>query len=1156
MPEIVSDMTPLEFATNAQRMAADPSGTRLAAANAGSGKTRVLVDRVSRILLGGTEPEDILCLTYTKAAASEMQERLFATLGGWSVLNDKKLQDDLTKLFGQAPETLNPPVLLPKARELFAKALETPEGLKVQTIHAFCERILSRFPIEAGILPGFEPLDDVEMAALRGEVETQILREAMDSPDGVIAKALQYLTLERADASLDELFKWMAFSPQKISAWQAAGLDELASSLKLGKERDSAKIAGSVWARMTSTKLQAVSAALKTGGATDVKRAVFIDGALSAPDALSALSCLSNFYYTQAGKGRSKFYDAKTHDIAKDWIDTHSLDIMEAVEAVRASHIYALTESVFHIAVRYSALYAEAKHRARGLDYSDQILFVRRLLQNSEAAEWVQYKLDGGIKHILLDEAQDTSPEQWEIINILSAPFFQAHPDDDPNRPRTLFAVGDEKQSIYGFQGARPEQFLTEIRRHSEHATSDIRMAMSFRSTQEVLNAVDAILFDCGGMQAMFNSDEFPPASDEVRHIANRKDRGLVELWPVTPPPEKLEDNEPWDTTPVDATGEGHQIEVLSKTIAATIKGWIDNGDPVFDRKLERTRPIQPQDVLILVRRRGPLFESVIRQLKRHEIPIAGADRLKLSEATIVKDLIALSRVCLLPSDDLSLAETLKSPLFGFDDDDLMKVAIDRPGTLWDSVKTNTANTHAILSDFVTLSRALTPYDFYARVLDYKDADGKTMRERFYKRLSLEARDALEAFLHQALEHQSRTAPNLQSFLHAFSQGDVEIKREQDSSLSEVRVMTVHGAKGLESPIVILPDTTNIPTLREVLLPSEDSGQVWNKNSEVPYVDALKEAAKTRIDQEQLRLLYVAMTRAESRLVVCGPHVGRANAKLKPGCWYDWVKRGLEALEAAPFDAPSQRASGENLETGLQYGEIPEPCAAHDIEPQAETTVLPDWVTTNAAPEGRSRRVTPSHLLSNPPVEMAVRSPGESSDPNVFRRGNLIHKLLEVLPEIPVERRRDTAQKMLSGYSDLPKVLSDQITEEVFAVLEHPDFAHIFAAGSRAEVSLAGSAKGLPDGMYLNAQIDRLCVTPDTVTIVDYKSNRPPPTDPADVADLYLGQMAAYRELACEIYPGRRVNCALLWTDGPHLMALPDRLLDAALRKVAALPTS
>ncbi len=1156
MFNVISNMTPLEKATHAQRLAADPSGTRLAAANAGSGKTRVLVDRVSRILLGGTEPEDILCLTYTKAAASEMQERLFATLGGWSVLDDAALRDDLITLFGQPPESLNPPVALPKARELFAKALETPEGLKVQTIHAFCERILSRFPVEAGILPGFEPLDDLEILALRSDVETKMLQEAMNNPDGDLSVALRRLTVVRADASLDDLFKWMALNPQKIVAWKTVGLDPLAERLNLGEDRDPKTIASTLWARLNVDDMRGVSNGFASGGATDKKKGICIDLALAQDNTVAALRHLEGLFFTQKKEPLKKLYTQKTDQSVQMWIDEHNLDIMLAIERVWAADVYALTQAVFDLAVRYADLYTEAKHRARGLDYSDQILFVRRLLQNTEAAEWVRYKLDGGIKHILLDEAQDTSPEQWDIVNILAEPFSQPHPDDDPNKPRTLFAVGDEKQSIYGFQGARPEQFLTEIRNHSEQATSDIRMTMSFRSTQQVLDVVDSVLFDCGGMQEMFDVETFPPASDETRHIAHREDTGLVELWPVTPAPDKLEENDPWDTTPVDSKGEGHQIEVLAIKIAETVKAWIDNKDPVFDRALKRTRPIEPQDVLILVRRRGPLFDSVIRQLKRHEIPIAGADRLKLSEAMIVKDLIALSRVCLLPSDDLSLAETLKSPLFGYDDDQLMAVAIGRKTTIWEALKAKDPATFAAFEKIIDLSKTHTPYDFYVRVLDMSDAAGLSMRKRFYQRLSLEARDALEAFLHQALAHQAKMAPNLQSFLRAFAKGDVEIKRQQDSSLSEVRVMTVHGAKGLEAPIVILPDTTNTPTLRETLYSDDEDGFIWPYGT-ATAIEQAKDAERASMEREQLRLLYVAMTRAESRLIVCGPHVGRVNAALKPGCWYDWVKRGMEALGADKYDAPFQREVDGKLVTGLRYGRLPDPCAANDVSAPIQTESLPDWITRPAAAEGRQRnRVTPSHLLSDPPVEMAVRSPGGSKDPKVFRRGNLIHKLLEVLPDVAPVRRRDTAQKLLSGYTELPEGLSDQVIEEVFAVLDNPDFADIFAAGSRAEVSLAGSAKGLPDGLYLNAQIDRLCVTDTDVVIVDYKSNRPPPSDPKDVSDLYLGQMAAYRELAREIYPKHEVRCALLWTDVPRLMVLPDTLLDAALRKVAALPIS
>ena len=420
MPDIAS-MTPLEWATHAQRMAADPSGTRLAAANAGSGKTRVLVDRVSRILLGGTEPEDILCLTYTKAAASEMQERLFATLGNWSVLKDDKLHEDLTTLFGQAPETLTPPVELPKARELFAKALETPEGLKVQTIHAFCERILSRFPIEAGVLPGFEPLDEVEMAALRGDVETQILYEAMEAPEGELAKALDVLTLERADASLEDLFKWMAFSPQKIAAWEAVGLEGLVVSLNLNEIREPEDIASNFWKGITEIELSAAIDDLSwSSGKRDQGRAGILKSVEKIDTNLDKFIACHSIWLTGDNEITKQLVAKGTPPIGRAFLEGQAERYRVASEAIRASHIFALTESVFNIARRYSSLYAEAKHRARGLDYSDQILFVRRLLQNSEAADWVRYKLDGGIKHILLDEAQDTSPEQWEIINTVS----------------------------------------------------------------------------------------------------------------------------------------------------------------------------------------------------------------------------------------------------------------------------------------------------------------------------------------------------------------------------------------------------------------------------------------------------------------------------------------------------------------------------------------------------------------------------------------------------------------------------------------------------------------------------------------------------------------------------------------------------------------
>ena len=1148
------DRSTLDIANQAQREAANPAGSRLAAANAGSGKTRVLVSRVSRILLKGADPADILCLTYTRAAASEMQQRLFATLGKWSVLPSEGLRDELTELFGHPPENERPSVELDTARELFAKALETPEGLKVQTIHAFCERILSRFPVEAGILPGFEPLDDGEIAKIRHDVERQILIEAMENPQGDLAKAVEHLTLKMADQTLESLFSWMASAPHKIADWTRTDDDDLAKKLGLGSFRSVREIASEFWTGIDQSELdRAIEGLNSSKGKRDNERGRKLERAKHIADETERFLACHSIWLTKETAISKQLIAASTPDDAKVFLEREANRYLDLFNKYLGFTIFETTQAIKTIARRFQILYRETKHKARGLDYADQILFVKRLLQNSAAADWVRYKLDGGISHILLDEAQDTAPEQWSIINILADPFFQPNPDDDPNKPRTLFAVGDEKQSIYGFQGARPEQFLREIKDRSQQAVTDIHMSVSFRSTQSVLDVVDGFLQDAGGLLDMFDPELLSPEAGKIRHIANRVDKGVVELWPITPLPETIEDREPWDTRPVDFKGQRNQIEVLAKTIAREIKSWIETEQPIFDRDIGVTRPTRPEDILILVRRRKELFNATIRQLKRHDIPIAGADRLVLSETMIVKDLLSLARFCLLPHDDFSLAEVLKSPIIGYNDDALMSIAIGRDGFLFDALKVKDPDVASLLDSAIKMARHLTPYDFFAQFLDLKFR-GHSIRKRFFKRLSMEAQDALEAFLHQALEHQTKMSPNLQRFLSNFTAREVQIKRELDHNVSEVRVMTVHGAKGLEAPIVILPETTLGGSDMDKLLSDGNGGYVWkpSKKTSVPYVEQLRAIADQRREQEDLRLLYVALTRAESKLIVCGHHIGRANEKLKTGCWYDWVSRAMDAVEAQTVQ---KNLNGESIEI-QSYGGDPDPVSDRPYKSLASPIEIADWMLRPAPKEGKAARVTPSHLLSDPPLEMPVRSPGQTKNLSRFMRGNLTHKLLEVLPEVLPSERRKMAGRILSGYKAIPVEMGDDIIHEVFAVLDHPEFSKIFGPGSRAEVSLAGSAKTLPDRLYLNAQIDRLCVTDAEVFIVDYKSNRPPPTDPEDVSDLYLGQMAAYRELAREIYPKHEIYCALLWTDGPQLMVLPQALLDRALHKIAALPIS
>ena len=1155
----MSDRPEYKTAVKAQHQAANPSASRLASANAGSGKTRVLVDRVSRILLQGVPPEKILCLTYTKAAASEMQSRLFKTLGDWSIWEDEKLNDALETLMGVKDHGVS----LKTARQLFAKALETPEGLKVQTIHAFCERILARFPVEAGILPGFEPIDEADMGALLDGVRVEIYKFAAEKPDGPLNQAIRLLTSAKAEQILDTLFKWMAMNEEKIGEWETAGgITPLAEYLEVELPLQSVdEIKRSGWERAPQSQItQAANEMLGSPSKIDVARAESLLETFYFTNPVEAFDHYYKIFFTaDMKKTRDKLVTKKAGEFAtlffsndpKDGYDSERERVLRLVDKIKSTECLILTDAFLTVAREFTARFRAAKHIRRGLDFSDQIILVRNLLLRSEVSDWISYKLDGGIEHVLLDEAQDTSPQQWQIINALSEPFSQDNPDRKSKYPRTLFAVGDEKQSIYSFQGAEPERFLTEIRKHSgDDESKSIRMRMSFRSAPEILQFVDQIFVENRVIQDMFDAESYAPASDLIRHTAHREDHGRVDIWPAVDRPEIEGDKEPWDTSPVDSLSKADAREQLAHAIALQIKDWIDKGEPIFDRDLGATRPVQAGDILILVRQRSGFFEAVIRNLKTVGVAVAGADRIKLKDAIAVKDLLSLAKFSLLPSDSLSLAVVLKSPLFGFDDEALFQVAARRnKQSLWRALQIKKPELAKQFSEIMTFASRYAPYEFFTRVLDMSDGEGVSLKRRMFARLGLEAKDAVEAFLARALAHQRQSSPSLEHFVQSFAQDEQELKRDMDGGSGEVRVMTVHGSKGLEAPIVFLPDTTQKPSTPETMIKVAGGFALPPSAAKTPEkLTQFKEAMKAKRLQENLRLFYVAMTRAESRLIICGYKTGQKTGTVVEGSWYKYAQAAFKGLETKDIETPF----GDGLSFGLGASAISKPV---DVK-RVKTSDLPSWISKAAKPEGRlKRRVTPSHLLAPPPSQdMPVRSPLSQDNETRFARGNLIHKLLEILPDAAPEKRRADAHNILTGYNLSPADQA-QIADEVFAVLEHADFAEIFAPGSRAEISLAGSSKTLPPDIYLNAQIDRISVTDEHVYIVDYKSNRPPPKTQDGVADIYWGQMAAYRELAREIYPSHTIVSALLWTDGPSLMVLDDKRLDVALTQIAALPT-
>ncbi len=1168
---MTADRPDLAAATAAQVKAANPAGSRLASANAGSGKTKVLVDRVTRLLLGGTPPDKILCLTYTKAAANEMQNRLYKTLGDWSVIPEDELIEKLNKLFN-APGKARSDDFVRNARRLFAKALETPEGLKVQTIHAFCERILGRFPIEAGIQPGFEPLDDLEAKALKKRIEVQIYQEAHEFPDGTLAHAVRTLAAEKADQTVEKLMSWAAGHVDEIKDWQVKGIEPLRERLGLGNDTSIEALKKTAWQTSKEDIRAAAKGLTESGNNNDVSKGYELAALLEIDDPLKAFEKYWQLLTTTTGSVRKHYATAKAPEGVQAFFGRQNRDqgteiarLLEVQSQLVRVKTFILTQAIFDMSARYVEHYETEKTRLRALDFNDQISLVRNLLAESEFAAWVLYKLDYGVHHILVDEAQDTAPSQWSIIDSIRDGFDIQDPNELLKEVKTFFAVGDEKQSIYSFQGARPEQFMERIRDAEKADALPVRMEMSFRSAPEILQMVDAVFRDNDGKSRMFDPKVVATIKADIRHLAHREDMGLVELWPLAPRPEAEDEKEAWDTSPVDRLSKSSAREQLAAAIASQIKTWLDTGEPIYDREHERTRPMRPDDILILVRSRSDFFDGVIRNLKEAGVAVAGADRLVVSESLVVQDMLALTRFVLLPGDDLSLAEVLKGPMFSLSDDELFEIAYDRDGqTLWACLQNAQGDKFRSSADrlkcMIDYSQNFAPFEFYRRVLDMVDAQGQSLLKSVYARLSLEAQDALEAFLNKALAHQRQKAPSLQHFLEAMMGDKQEIKREMDTAQGEVRVMTVHGAKGLEAPVVILPDTTQLPRSRNVdqLLPwdiDEDHQSLVylpNKTSVTAELQTAWDGEDARRMQEFMRLLYVAMTRAESRLLVCGYWYGKSKNGLEnTACWYQEISDALDKLDTRT--TPHFNKDWGDIRI---YGQPPHAAKDEEKATTEADVKIPNWAYEKADVETtKTRRVTPSYLLADgkyaaPPV----RSP-LSQTVDRFRRGNLTHKLLEILPELKADKRRKAARDYLGQHMDISDTMKSSIEAEVMAILEHPDYAHFFGPGSRAEVDLAGQGLGLPDHLRLNGQIDRLAVTEDTVYIIDYKSNRPPPTDLDDVPDIYWGQMVAYREMIRLTHPDHAIVCALLWTDGPELMILPDTRLDRALTQIGPLTT-
>lgn len=1117
-----------EKAQAAQAAAADPGSSVFVTANAGSGKTKVLIDRIARLLLLGSPPSSFLCITYTKAAAAEMQRRLFGRLGGWCVAEDGKLEADLRSLTGQATVSSGD---LARARALFAQALETPGGLKIQTIHAFCERLLARFPLEAQAPPGFDIADEA--------LSRDLITAAWDAlaQDDRATQALRRLSMRLDQGRLEALMGRLAAQRSALSAIMpnTDNPAEAARAIRarFGCDEDPDALLRDLVADAPWKDLRHAAQRLMDGARTDQDTAQLI---LTAAETLNPDDYLCIFLTQKR--------EVKRRPVTKAMLEGHAVvaslfsgqgeqgRVEQILGRVRAAERGLDTEAALIVSALLQHAYRERKTQRGALDFDDLIEIATALLGDAAAGPWVLYKLDGGIDHILIDEGQDTSPAQWSLLEPLRDEFFAGHGARSVRR--TVFAVGDPKQSIYSFQGADPGRFTAEAQALAQAAAAlDVpfiapAMTMSFRSTPEVLKAVDATF------QGLEVPGDPPEQFNLIAHEAKREDvGGCVEWWPIAPRPERLP-AKAWDA-PLDQEPDDSATARLAAAVAEAAAAMVANGEAVSDEH-GVDRPMTAGDILVLVRSRGRLFSQLLQACKRKGLPVAGADRLLLAQDIAVQDALCLIRVAIDPYDDLSLASFLKGPWCGLTDDEahLYPIAAGRGADerLYSRLMACSdelyGEAQACLARLQE-RRGLPAFEFLAQALEERGPDGRSGWRRVFERLGPESADPLQELLNKALAAGARGESGLQVFLRSIEQDEALIKRELEGPGGALRIMTVHGAKGLEAPVVILPDTTKGPSL------SADGGlfleegacalALTGQGEDDPLTATLRERHCARALGEHWRLLYVAMTRARDRLIVCGHGRGQGAGCAEEACWHGQVRIGLERLEAQPVETP--------FGSGLRLGR---PRRAEATAPKSPggASQPPAWaLRPPQTPVPSPAPLRPSHA--------AALSP--RSDRQRFRRGTLIHGLLQRLPEVAPTRRWEAGLAWLErqGVGDV----AETYLSEALAVIDDPRFAAAFGANSRAEAPIVAKLQG----RTVRGVIDRLVVTDGAVLAIDFKTDRPPPPTALEAPEEYVLQMALYRAALRQALPGRAVECAFVWTYAPLLTPLDSAHMDASLRR-------
>ncbi|MEA3052648.1 MAG: ATP-dependent helicase/nuclease subunit [Sphingomonadales bacterium] len=1133
-------LRPLSLLEAEQLRASAPREHAALSASAGTGKTHVLTARVLRLLLAGVDPSSILCLTFTKAGAAEMADRIHRRLAHWVRLKDPELRKELFAL-GEDHEAED----LAKARRLFARVLDAAGGgLRIQTIHAFAQGLLAAFPAEAGLVPGFRPLEGREEQLLARQTLAEMLVRAEQRLDEALIRDIQALSHRLGEGGAEGFMRRCARAPDAMTSLGPPELVEdrlrRAFALPLGDidEAIAGECCDDIFDVAALRRIGLLNS--RWGTKSGLERGSLCERwALADPAERAGLLDKLHAVWAKAdGQIRSFAKGQAPQDETYIELATTAFECCSRLLTIRRlAALVACLAAGLRAGQVYAEAWTAAKRAHAMLDFDDLIRLAERLLLTPGMGEWVRYKLDQNTDHILVDEAQDSNEAQWNIVRALTLEYFAG--EGASKRHRTLFTVGDYKQAIFGFQGTDPASFelaRTWFARQAEGVGRDfldLSMDLSFRSSPAILEAVDRLIGDLGHEALGLPRPPNPHGS----HHGKRP--GSVTLWlPFSEDSAETED---------ESGEEGWVSEVVrdyAARLARQVAAWIRN--PFMLGEGARRRPVRPEDILILVRRRGDLASLIVARLHSEGVPVAGVDRLALSAPLAVQDLLAAARFAVQPLDDLNLGALLVSPLFGWSQDELFAAAFGREGALWPHIREADSRLSAIipgletsldgLRSLLAMADYATPHIFLETILS-GDLRG---RHKLLERLGNEARDPIEELLSAALDFEAGSAPSLQRFLDWFARGEVEIVRDPSAPLDAVRVMTVHGSKGLQSPIVILADACSDPDRKgggfggnfaNILLPDGLSIPIFRpRKDELAEPLASQLAAQDRREREEhWRLLYVALTRAEERLYIGGA-LGPADRN-GPAAASWWT-----ALDAS--------LPGGDWEDDPLWGRArrfgdPEFFIKAAPRRPAPEGALPDWIRRPAPTEERPPRpLAPSALgeddVADPPPSPAMRLAAQ--------RGRLLHQLFERLPDIPPEERAARAEVWLersAGVED--PALRRGLVEDACRLVSNPAHAELFGPGALAEAPIAAV---IGEGMVVSGSVDRLLVGPERIVVADFKTGRRAPASLDDVPAAHLRQMSAYVEALKVIFPGRPIEAKLLYMAGPILFDLPPDLLD------------